>query len=443
MPSPNRQIYSVDSLSLEIKKLLEMSYGDIWIEGEVSSLTNAASGHSYFTLKDKSSVLKCVLFKGKKYLSAALPEVGERILIRGKVSVYTARGDVQLICSYIEAAGEGELRRQFEMLKQQLATEGLFDSSHKLELPARPKQIALITSPSGAVLHDIISTLEKRDPSVHLRVYPALVQGQQSVSEILQALDIAIQDKPDLIILARGGGSLEDLQAFNDEALARALYTCTIPTISAIGHETDFVISDFVADHRAPTPTGAAIAATPDIRETRDNLKQLQRNLNALIRQRLDESQQRLDFARQRLSHPQQKLSLQAGRLNQLILQLNASHQSNLRQSQQRFTELLARLQAQSPRNRVQEKSYLLPALNQRLDNAINNQLQRRRAGIAELKAKLIVLGPISTLGRGYSILQNQQGEIIKDAKQLKTGEHFQARLQRGTIRAVVEAKED
>lgn len=438
-----RTVYSVDTLSLEIKKLLEMSYADIWVEGEVSTLTTPASGHSYFTLKDQNSILKCVLFKSKKYLSTALPVVGERILIRGRVSVYTARGDVQLICSYIEAAGEGQLRRQFEILKQRLNEEGLFDQQHKQALPDAPKQIALITSASGAVLHDVISTLERRYPFVTLRVYPASVQGEKAKKEILEALKFVIEDAADILIIARGGGSLEDLQVFNDEQIARALHACPIPSISAIGHETDFVITDFIADKRAPTPTGAATLATPDIQENKNVLRQHRSALNAFIRQLLDTRQQQLDFTLQRLKHPKDRLAIQSSELQRLNLKLEATHQHTLRRKQQAFAALLPRLQISSPVSQLNEKRYSLPALQQRLDHAIGDVLSRNKGMLAQNTAKLQALGPLTTLGRGYAILQNDQGEIIKHAQQIDEGESFTARLHSGSLEAVVSGKSD
>lgn len=418
-----------------------MSYADIWIEGEVSTLTTPASGHSYFTLKDQNSILKCVLFKSKKYLSAALPVIGERILIRGRVSVYTARGDVQLICSYIEAAGEGQLRREFEMLKKRLNEEGLFNLQHKQAMPATPEVIALITSSSGAVLHDVISTLKRRYPFVTLRVYPASVQGEQAKKEILEVLKLAILDAPDILIIARGGGSIEDLAVFNDEQLARALYDCPVPTISAIGHETDFVITDFIADIRAPTPTGAATLATPDIQESKSNLRQHRSALKVLIRQVIDTQQQKLDFATQRLKHPEDRLAIQSSELQRLSLRMEAAHQHNLRHKQQNLASLIPRLQRLSPVNLLNEKRYHLPALQQRLDHAISDTLSKRKANLTQNSAKLNALGPLTTLGRGYAILQTNHGKIIKDSQQIDAGESFTARLHSGSLNAVVESK--
>lgn len=434
--------YSVAQLATEIKQLLEMSYRDIWVEGEVSGLMTARSGHSYFSLKDQSSALKCVLFKGKKYLAATLPADGDRILIRGRVSVYTARGDVQMICSYIEAAGEGQLRRQFELLKQKLASEGLFDAERKQALPPVAHDIALITSPSGAVLHDIISTLQRRYPFVRLRVYPANVQGAQAQQEILEALELAIKNAPDVVILARGGGSLEDLQVFNDEAIARAIANCMIPTISAIGHETDFVISDFVADVRAPTPTAAATLVTPDVSETRQALQQSQSSLDYRIRQFLNNAQQRIDFAVQGLAHPKQRIELQSGELKRLILRLDAAQQNKLKNHSDTLNRLNIRLHGIAPGSQLQKNQYTLLALRERLAHAMNRNLTQQQATLENSNARLEALSPLKTLGRGYAILQNQHGEIIDSSTQIAKGETLQARLHQGKLSAVVSAVE-
>ena len=433
--------YSVDQLSTEIKQLLEMSYRDIWVEGEVSGLSTPRSGHTYFSLKDHNCVLKCVLFKGNKYKAATLPVDGERILIRGRVSVYTARGDVQMICSYIEAAGEGQLRRQFEMLKQKLASEGLFDTERKQALPRIAHDIALITSPSGAVLHDIISTLQRRYPFVRLRVYPANVQGDRAQAEILEALQIAIDNSPGVLILARGGGSLEDLQVFNDEAIARAIAACPVPTISAIGHETDFVITDFVADVRAPTPTAAATLVTPDISETRQALRQFQSSLDYSIRQTLNNAQQRIDFAAQGLTHPRQRIELQSGELKRLSLRLDAAQTNKLQTRSQTLNRLNMRLHSIAPGSQLQKYQYALLSLREQLTHTINRSLSNHQAVVEKSAARLEALSPLKTLGRGYAILQNQQGEVIDSSAQVADGETIQARLHRGTLNAVVSSR--
>jgi exodeoxyribonuclease VII large subunit len=441
--NPPRQanVYSVDALTAEIKKLLEMSYAEVWVEGEVSSLASPPSGHLYFTLKDQNSILKCVLFKNKKYLSASQPVEGERVLIRGRVSVYTARGDVQLICSYIEAAGEGQLRRQFDELKARLKAEGLFDDSRKQPLPKRPRDIALITSSHGAVLHDIISTLKRRYPLVRLKVYPASVQGEKARTDITEALERAIDAAPDVIILARGGGSLEDLQAFNEEAVARAVAACPVPIISAIGHETDFVITDFVADIRAPTPTAAATLITPDIEDLYAVLTQFQSLLNRQIQNNLNTRQQRLDFATQGLKHPRDRLLMQAGKLQRLELQLNAAYQQTLESSRRSLGNLQTRLQACSPENRLNTQRYTLDKLSGRLNQAITIKLNNEQARLQRYSATLQAFNPMKTLARGFSILQNEHGEVIRSSDQVKTGEGIHAKLHQGELDVKISGK--
>lgn len=437
----NTNIYSVESLTTEIKKLLEMSYADIWVEGEVSSIASPASGHTYFTLKDQNNTLKCVLFKNKKYLAACLPVEGERILIRGRISLYTGRGDVQLICSYIEAAGEGELRRQFEALKKQLKSEGLFDIDRKQDLPEHPKTIALITSPEGAVLHDIISTLKYRHPFVRLKVYPSNVQGDAAKQTLLDVLKMATKDTPDIIIIARGGGSLEDLQLFNDETIARAVSACPIPTVSAIGHETDFVITDFVADVRAPTPTAAATMVVPDIHELKIILQQQATALDTLISRKINAGQQNLDFAQQRLKHPYDRILMQKTLLQRWELKLQVAHQTVTQGQQQQLDRSSTKLQTLSPQNQLNSKRYAYQAANDRLDNSIRHHIEKANTELGQSAAKLAALSPHGTLSRGYSILQNQHGKVISHATQVKEKEVLQATLYEGKLDLSVNAK--
>ena len=440
-PPKQASVYSVDTLTAEIKKLLEMSYMDVWVEGEVSSLASPPSGHLYFTLKDTSSILKCVLFKNKKYLSASLPIEGEKVLIRGRISVYTARGDVQMICSYIEAAGEGELRRRFDELKSRLKAEGLFDESRKRAIPDRPRDIALITSSHGAVLHDIISTLNRRYPLIRLKLYPATVQGEKATTEIINALEQAIHHAPEVIIIARGGGSLEDLQAFNDETVARAVSDCPIPIVSAIGHETDFVITDFVADLRAPTPTAAATLITPDIEEISASLARFQSVLDNRIQIKIDFGQQRLDIAAQGLKHPRDRLALQTAQLQQLRLRLKTAYQKTPETGQRRLEHLGSSLQLLAPNNRLNSQRHTLEKLSDRLIRLIMEQLNKENAKLKQNTTALEAFSPLQTLARGYSILLNQHGEIIRSSGQVKTGEHIHARLHEGEMEVQVKGK--
>ncbi len=438
--SPN--IYSVESLNAQLKKLLEMSYTDVWVEGEVGSIASPPSGHTYFTLKDNSSVLKCVLFKHKKYLASCLPIEGERILIRGRVSMYTGRGEVQLICSYIEAAGEGELRRQFEALKTSLKAEGLFDEERKQTLPKYPKIIALITSLEGAVLHDMITTFARRYPLVKLRIYPTNVQGKIAKDTLLQALKLATIDAPDSIILARGGGSIEDLQVFNDEALARAIFVCPIPIISAIGHETDFVISDFVADMRAPTPTAAVTLCTPDIFELHEKLLQFDSKLDQLASNQIASKQQQLDITHQRLKHPNDWLLWQNNALQSWRLKLYLAQQSTLKSHQQSLEKFKSKLLFISPQNQLSNKHYVYQATSARLHNGVTQSINEAKIELGRLTAKLQALSPRQTLSRGYSILQKQDGLVVKNAAQTSEHEVLKATLSKGKLDVEVKPKQ-
>ena len=438
----NPKIYSVASFTLELKKLLEISYADVWIEGEVGSLATPPSGHTYFTLKDKSNLLKCVLFKQKKYLASSLPVEGERVLIRGRISMYTGRGEVQLICSYVEAAGEGQLRRQFEALKTSLQAEGLFDETKKQTLPKYPKTIALITSLEGAVLHDMVTTFARRYPPVKLKIYPASVQGETAKDTLLQALKLATNDAPDSIILARGGGSIEDLQVFNEEALARAIFACPIPIISAVGHETDFVISDFVADIRAPTPTAAVTLCTPDIVEVKEKLLQFGSTLNQLASRLIASKQQQLDIAFQSLKHPNDWLLWQNNKLQRWSLKLKIAQQNTFNRYQQGLEKVKSELLVLSPQNRLYEMQYACQAAQTRLHQGFNLSIHKAQTQLGQLTAKLHALSPRQTLSRGYSILQKQDGQVVKNTEQTTEHEILKATLSQGTLDVEVKSKQ-
>ena len=441
LPPNNTTIYTVENLNQEIKTLLEMSYKDIWVEGEVSSTTTPQSGHTYFTLKQGSHVLKSVLFKNRKYLATCLPKIGERLLVRGRVSVYPGRGDVQLICSYIETAGEGILRQQFEALKKTLADEGLFDQSAKQSLPIFARKIALISSPQGAVLHDIITTLRQRCPLSTLTVYPASVQGEKAQGEFLAALKIAVENKPDVIIIARGGGSLEDLQTFNDEKLARALAACPLPTISAIGHETDVVITDFVADARAATPTAAVALITPDIRILRQNLTQSRDLLKKRIYEGFNSKQQSLDYAIQGLRHPRDNLSLQTAQTQQLSLRLKSAHLQTLRAYQQKLEPLKLKLSTVDPSKRLDQNRFKLEVLRSRLNQTMRHSLRGLDTTLSTLNAQLVALNPSNILSRGYAILYDKRGKAIISTDQVSTGDPVLARLHKGKLHMDIKKK--
>lgn len=437
-PNSASNIYSVSSLTTQIGQLLQMSYQDVWIEGEVSSAHAAQSGHTYFTLKEDTNAINCVLFKNKKYLASCLPTQGERLLIRGKVALYAGRSEVQIVCAYIEAAGEGALRRAFEALKSQLKDEGLFDAKAKQSMPAAPRYIALITSSQGAVIHDIRTTLKKRYPLACLRVYSANVQGNQAKVQILARLSDAIEDQPDVIILARGGGSLDDLQVFNEESLARALFECPIPTISAIGHETDIVITDFVADMRAPTPTAAITLLTPDIAELQVSIEQLGARMMKQYQVTLNARQQSLDKISMGLKHPAMSFALYASHLAQWRLKLRTLSKSQLQVKQISLDYLGARLLNASPNAYLDNKSYKVHALQSGLVRQVEQNLQANMSALSRLVARFEALSPLATLQRGYAIIQDNKGNLVRGVDEIQADDVINAQMYQGKLKAKV-----
>ena len=310
-------IYQVSDLLNEMRRLMEASYAEIWIEGELSSLSTPASGHLYFSLKDQQSQLRCAMFRNRASTSKYNPKVGDLVRVRAKISVYTARGDLQCIVQYIEEAGEGLLQRRFEELKTKLKAQGLFEPAHKQPLPSFAEHIGIITSPTGAAIKDVISTLQRRCPAIPVIIYPAVVQGQSAAASIIEAIRNARQHgQCDVLVLTRGGGSLEDLWCFNDENLANEIFDCPIPIISGVGHEVDFTIADLVSDLRAPTPTAAAEILSPDTNQLQSQLRSLWLRLSNSGHRYLQQSGQNVDHSFQQLVHPKQQLSIIRERLN-------------------------------------------------------------------------------------------------------------------------------
>ncbi len=397
-PAPDRNVYTVSHLNREAKALLEGSFPLLWVEGELSNLARPASGHLYFSLKDAQAQVRCALFRGHQRSSNAPLKDGMQVLVRARVSLYEGRGDYQLIVESLEAAGEGALRRAFDLLKQRLAQEGLFDTATKKPLPRLPKRIGLITSPSGAVLHDILTTLQRRFPAIPVLLYPVPVQGEGAAEKIAAMLKLAGQRRDcDVLILARGGGSLEDLWAFNEEVVARALHTCPIPVVCGVGHETDFTIADFVADARAATPTAAAEMLSPNQSDWFATLGDMERRLRRQLRDRLLGAAQRLDY------------------LNARLLRHNPQ----------------ALLREQGLRNRH---------LHTQLANAMRRLLEHGQQRLARVTQALDTLSPLATLARGYAILeQPASGAVVRAAAQLRPGDAVRARLARGTLDCRVE----
>jgi len=434
----NRDIYSVSRLVRETRAILEGSFPLLWVEGEISNLARPASGHIYFSLKDEAAQVRCALFRMQRQRLRFQPDNGQRVLLRARVSLYEARGEFQLVAEHMEPAGEGALRLAFERLKAKLAAEGLFDAEFKRPLPPLPTQIGLITSPSGAALRDLLSVLRRRFPAIPLVIYPVPVQGTEAPARIVHALQLANQRQEcDLLILSRGGGSLEDLQAFNDETLARAIRASQIPVVTGIGHEIDFTIADFVADLRAPTPSAAAEYATPDRQALSQRLQRSLRQLHNLLRQLLSSRRERLQMLRSRLyrQHPRQRLSQRTQRLDELSQRLLNLQEHRLARLRDRLHLLRARLDHQSPSNRLERLTARLEQCSGRLDSALSGQLQRRQQRLQQLARDLHNLSPLQTLQRGYAIaLRPRDGRILTAATQIQVGEETEIRLARGRL---------
>ena len=438
--TPGRDVYTVSRLNREAKALLEGSFPALWVEGEISNLSRPASGHMYFSLKDAGAQVRCALFRGSRRLLIAEPRDGLHVLARARVSLYEGRGDFQLIVEYLEEAGEGALRRAFEVLKQRLAQEGLFDPARKKPLPRLPRRIGLITSSSGAVLHDIVTTLRRRFPAIAVRLYPVPVQGAGAAEKIAAAIRLAGERKDcDALIVARGGGSLEDLWAFNEEVVARALHACPLPVVAAIGHETDFTIADFVADARAPTPTAAAEMLSPDWREWSGALRQYAQRLEQLLRDRLQRANQHVDWLSARLVHPRQRIELFRQRLHGLGLRLQLVQAGQRQLAHIRLMQLSARLHRLSPAPRLRTLEQQRQHLRQRLQGGMWHALTSTEERLRHMAQTLHTLSPLATLDRGYAIVRQDNNAVIREARSVKRGERVRAQLARGWLDCRVE----
>ncbi len=439
-----RDIYSVSRLNREARSLLEGCFPLLWLEGEISNLARPASGHWYFSLKDQTASVRCAMFRNRNGLLRFRPENGAQVRVRARISLYEARGEFQIIIEHMEEAGDGALQRAFEELKQRLSQEGLFDAAHKQTLPAMPRRIGIITSPSGAAIRDILSTLQRRFPAIPVIVYPVAVQGEHAAKDIAASIRLASQRRDcEVLILARGGGSLEDLRAFNEEVVARALYDCRIPVISGVGHEIDFSIADFVADQRAPTPTAAAELASPDQQVLLKQTQQLFSRLTNSINTSLQSRYQQLHNLQKRLRHPGRRLQDIAQRLDELELHMQQIMQHRLQYRQHALNMLIEKLQQHRPDHYIEHKQQQLRDASHRLRQAMHHRLEQNRRQLQHLMHTLDTLSPLSTLSRGYAIttaLDNSR--IIRSSCELKPGQEIKTRLANGHIISKVETLE-
>ncbi|HEX7416512.1 MAG TPA: exodeoxyribonuclease VII large subunit [Steroidobacteraceae bacterium] len=439
---PDREIYSVARLNREVRLLLERGLSVIWVEAEISNLAQPSSGHWYFSLKDRDAQVRCAMFRQRNSGVRFRPRDGQLVLARGRVGLYEPRGEYQLIVEHLEEAGVGALQREFERLKQKLAAEGLFDAARKRPLPLVPRRIGVITSSSGAAVRDILHVLRRRFPPAEVIIYPTAVQGAAAVPEIIAALERAAQRAEcDVLILARGGGSLEDLWAFNDERVARAIVAAPIPVVTGIGHEVDFTIADFVADLRAPTPSGAAELVVPDRGAWLESLGQLAQRFAAAMRRKLGDERQRLATLRSRLRimHPGVRLAQHAQRLDDLEQRLAGAVSASWQRERSRLHELLGRLLRHAPGPLLRDVRARHEALAERLRHALAEHLARAEQRLALAQRTLAAVSPLATLTRGFAIVTRAgDGTLVTDAATLAPGAEVDTRLARGRFRARV-----
>lgn len=429
-------IYTVTRLNREARDLLEDAFPVVWVEGELSNLSRPTSGHWYFTLKDAGAQVRCAMFRGRNSGLGFVPGEGMQVLVRCRVSLYEARGDYQLIVEHLEEAGAGALRRAFDLLKQRLAGEGLFSAEHKKPIPALPRRIGVITSPTGAALRDILSVLQRRFPALPVLLYPVPVQGPGAAQRIAAAVHLASRRRDcDVLIVARGGGSLEDLWAFNEEVLARAVYQCDVPIVTGIGHETDFTIADFVADVRAPTPSGAAERVSPDQVEWRSRFEALGARLASLLTRHLAHQEERLGWLMRRLQPPGRRLEGVAQRIDELEQRLQRAQLGLIGRQRAHLAELKAHLQRHSPSQTLNQLDSYRRNLTLRLQTAQQRILEGSSHHLAALTRALDAISPLATLGRGYAIVTRvADGTVVRRATDVTPGAKIEARLAKGKL---------
>ncbi|MEJ1961341.1 MAG: exodeoxyribonuclease VII large subunit [Gammaproteobacteria bacterium] len=441
-----RSVYTVSRLNREVRLLLEHGMPVVWLEGELSNYSAPASGHWYFSLKDREAQIRCAMFRQKNIGVAFTPKAGQHVLARGRVTLYEPRGDYQLIVEHLEEAGVGALKREFERLKAKLAAEGLFAVERKRELPRFPRRIGVITSPTGAAIRDVLHILARRFPPASVIVYPTPVQGAASIPAIIEAFAVAnARAEVDVLIVARGGGSIEDLWAFNDEGVARAIHASALPVVSGIGHEVDFTIADFVADARAPTPSGAAELVVPDRNACLDVLARTADRLAVAMRRELRTISSRFDAAGSRLKimHPGARLQQQEQRLDDLEQRLAGAMRGALNHNRSRVSEAMSGLLQHSPERRVRDMGLKYETLSARLRHAWNDRVARAEHRLALAARTLNTVSPLATLDRGFAIVtRGVDGSLLTDVASLQVGDEIRARVARGSVRAKVTGKE-
>ena len=439
-----RKIFTVSRLNQEVQQALESGFGLLWLQGELSNFSRPASGHFYFTLKDSQSQIRCAMFRGRNRYIDFKPQDGEAVLVRGKLGLYSARGDFQLIVEHMEPAGEGRLRQAFEERKRKLEQLGWFDQEQKQAIPTQPTTIGVVTSPTGAAIRDVLQVLSRRYPQATVIVYPCQVQGEAAAPAIAQAISRAnARSECDILLVVRGGGSLEDLWAFNEEAVALAIRNSALPIISGVGHEVDVTIADLVADLRAPTPSAAAELATPDTSSLHDRVQKAKHALAFHTRNRIAQLSQSLANADTRLQsrHPQRQIQGQQQRIDELSLRLQRLSQSQHANRVQTLHQLQRQLQAHSPDKQLTHYQLKLSQLKKLLENHTQQHIAKFRSQHAIAARALNTVSPLATLDRGFAVVRLKD-QLVTSAKQLKKGDKITVKLAEGEARSTIDSLE-
>lgn len=437
----DRQIYSVSQLNRSVRQLLETQLPLLWVEGEISNFARPASGHWYLSLKDEQAQVRCAMFRNTNQRVNFQPSNGTQILVRCRAGLYEGRGEYQLIIEHMEEAGFGALQRKFEQLKQQLSNEGLFDNQHKRPMPTSVSHIGVITSATGAAVKDILSVLHRRFPAIKVSIFPTAVQGEQAAAQIIDALAMANQQgQCDALIVGRGGGSLEDLWPFNEESVARAIFNSKIPIISAVGHEVDFTIADFVADLRAPTPSAAAELLSPDGQDLLNQFMGFEVLLSEALIRIIRQLEQRTDYLQKRLQHPGKKLQQQSQHMAHLHIRLQRAIAAQLQQQRATIDQLQNKLLGQSPEQTISYGQQRITQSVKHLMRSIQQQLANKQTKTNQAMHLLDTVSPLSTLGRGYAIIRDQDNAVIKTVKEVGTGDQLTGQLADGEIVVSVSA---
>jgi len=441
LSSQSPSIFTVSRLNQTVRLLLEQEMGQVWISGEISNFTQPSSGHWYFTLKDDTAQVRCAMFRNSNRRVTFRPQHGQQVLVRANITLYEPRGDYQIIVESMQPAGEGLLQQKYEQLKAKLSAEGLFDQQYKQPLPAPAHCVGVVTSKTGAALHDILHVLKRRDPSLPVIIYPTAVQGDDAPGQIVRAIELAnARRECDVLIVGRGGGSLEDLWSFNDERVARAIFASTIPVVSAVGHETDVTIADFVADLRAPTPSAAAEVVSRNQLELLRQLQNGQQRLEIAMDYFLAERTRRFTQLQHRLhqQHPQLRLARQQTVLERLRQRMNVALEGQLKRATLRQQRVAQRLNQQNPQPKIYRAQTRIQQLEYRLAENLRARLSSTRERFGNAVTHLEAVSPLSTLARGYSVTTATDGKVLKQTQQVKAGDVLTTRLSDGWVESEV-----